>query len=1251
MKGNAILAVLLFAAAGAIAQTNTATTAQYTGTVVDDQGRRVAGATVDCYHYPTRARFGYWDREPKLQQTTVTDGKGTFSVSASADTTLVVVKKSGLAPTWKTWSTDIPASTDPIVLTATAALSGMVVADSGQPVSGAEVWVVAASIGNGYDSESQLNDIFGGPAKSCFSARTGTDGRFRIENFPADGRAGLGVRKVGLALHTVGSELGGETDFQPGQDLKLVVGPAGNVEGKVMVAETGQPLGGVKIKIDQFGAGVFGSDYYETVESRADGTFRVPDVQPGKHCIRAYISGGSIPDWVFVPEESQIFTVTAGETTNVVVHFSKGALVEVKVVVTNTLQPLAKVAVSSGETTSVTDDNGISFVRTQTGTNWFSASKQDWSPQQTKAGIESGQTNHVRIEMIPPPRITGIVRDPNGAPAPGARVSFHPGRYPNAPLYSETNTDENGRYEMVILQESRGFGFWSGPINPISFVMAQDLKRNLATIQELGNTNSDFFSAKIEPISTNLDLVLQPGITITGLVKDTDGSPVTNATVDISMLSNRFISRLWPRPAKVDGQGVFTLPALPQGREYDFWQGIMAKGYGTAGGFLKPEDSKTNHYEFPAFVLKRADRQLAGQVLGRDGKPVVGARVNISGQGQLMLVREAKSDGQGHFIFDGVCAGEVRVNARYYPSPDMRNSEQGDVAAQGGDTNVVVRLGIYANNNGGNLSPLLKTAGTVRDARGKAVAGVKVSLFPVQGRSVETTTGADGHYEINWQTLLNQAETEWVLARDLKSGGAALRQADKTSTNLDLTLEDGMAISVKVSDTDGQLLTNATMSVSLRLGNRGFGVDSQPATADERGILRVAALLRGQRYNVNIGAPGHTSSRFQEIEADETKTKSLELPPVVLVPMDREVAGQVLGADGKPVAGTTVQVQGSGMIGQRTTTDSDGRFAFRGITRGQLSLSAGTPIAGSSALSNSGSARVESGDTNVVIRLGTDPSPLAAALSQARITTSGTVFDPSSKPVPGARVEVLPGGWAAVQSDTNGKYSIQWRDIFVRTHKTVMFAQDVAHNLAATAEMDAATTNLDIHLQPGLVLSGSVQNSRGRPVTNAVVQLIPFPPDDLTRSTLNRQQPTNAMVSGLYSFTALPQGTPYIVRVSADGYWPANVRVAAADTKVEKLELPKAVLELADRQISGQVLGLSGKPCWGAEVSIIEEDLPSKHVTHTDSSGHFVINRVPKVLLIVRASLPVSASNPRFLFCTNLVQGGDRNVVLNLRAR
>ncbi len=69
--------------------------------------------------------------------------------------------------------------------------------------------------------------------------------------------------------------------------------------------------------------------------------------------------------------------------------------------------------------------------------------------------------------------------------------------------------------------------------------MARDMKRNLATIREFGSTNDEPFNQEVELFPTNIDLVCSRGITISGSVKDTDGAPVTNATVAISMLSNR----------------------------------------------------------------------------------------------------------------------------------------------------------------------------------------------------------------------------------------------------------------------------------------------------------------------------------------------------------------------------------------------------------------------------------------------------------------------------------------------------------------------------------------------------------------------------------------------------------------------------------------------------------------------------------------------------------------------------------------
>lgn len=1222
---------------------------QYTGTVVDDKGQPVAGATVDCYQSQSRSGFGFWgDREPEFQQTTVTDGKGVFSVSASADAALVVIKKAGLATVWKNWRPQIPDSTDPIVLTAPATLSGVVTDNAGNPVAGALVWVAGASIGDGYDLAAQLNELQGQAARSCFSARTGSDGKFRIENFPADGRAGLAVSKSGMAQHMLGNDFAGQGDCQPGQDLKLVVGPAGSVEGKVIVAETGQPLGGVKIKLDNAESGVFDADYTESVESRADGTFRVTNAQPGKHFIRASIAGGPMPDWVRVPEDSQV-TVVAGETArDVVVHYSKGAMVEVAVVVTNELTPVANAAVSAGGLTASTDANGVALLRVPAGTNWFSARK-DWLAQNKTAGVEAGLTNHMRFELTAPPRINGTVHDASGVPTAGVLVSFHPGQYPNAPDYAEATTDENGQYE-IRLKLSRETMGWFGSTTTTNCVMARDLMRNLAAIQEFGTSPTNFSFMGMEMIPTNLDLTLQPGITLSGSVKDTEGAPVTNATVDISVQIGNSISKLWPRPVKVDAQGSFSYPALPQGRTYEFWQGINAKGYGTAYARLKAEDSKTNHYDFPAFVLKRADRQLAGQVLGRDGKPVVGARVSMSGQGQLMF-REARSDGQGHFNFDGVCAGEVRVNARYDSSPDHKNSEQGDVSAQGGDTNVVVRLGIYAGNTGGNLSPPIKTSGTVRDARGQPVAGVKVFMSDLQSASIGSQTDSRGQYEFTWQKRLNNEEDHWLLARDLSSGSAAFHQMDAAATNLDLALQEGLTLSVQVSDTDGRRLTNATATVGLRLGNKGFGVDSQPFTADEHGQLRIAALPQGERYMIQIHAPGHTSY-MRMIEAGETGIKLLELPPVVLTAMDRDVAGRVLDNDGKPAVGVSVHLFQGG--GQTTTTDADGRFIFRGVPPGLVSFDAGLPQPGTSAYKNSGMAQAKGGDTNIVIRLGTNPDP-GASISVARITMSGTVFDPSGKPAPGVLLAMLPSGGlrTPAQSDANGKYTLQWQALFLRvtsSTKPIILARDPAHNLAATGEIDTNAPSLDLHLQPGLTLAGAVQDADGRQVTNAIVQLVPFPPDD-KRATINQMAPTNASPEGLYFFSALPQGVPYRVNVSAVGYGPGTSTASAADTKTGQFRLPAVVLKHANQQVAGRVIGSDGKPGWGAEVTVSGDGQPAGRTTHSDANGHFVITEICDGPVNVRAVLSASAGNTRSLVGTVQTQGGDTNAVVKLAGR
>lgn len=276
--------------------------------------------------------------------------------------------------------------------------------------------------------------------------------------------------------------------------------------------------------------------------------------------------------------------------------------------------------------------------------------------------------------------ISGTVRDPSGAPAPGVEVTFHPGQYPAAPAYAEARTHKNGRYDLIVKTPPDDNAVpWDGPINPTNAILARDLKRNLAAIGEFTGTPA------------KMDLNLQPGITLSGLLKDTKGSPVSTASVNLCFVVAHSYSNLGPQPVKVDGQGAFSISALPQG--FDYQCGCGAAGFAPVTVSLQARDSQTNQFVFPDVVLKLLNRKIAGHVFGSDGKPVPAAWVGICGE----LSASTQSDATGHFAFD-VCDGSLFVNASFEHPPGshkiaiLRSGTWLPVKA--GDTNVVLKFDV-----------------------------------------------------------------------------------------------------------------------------------------------------------------------------------------------------------------------------------------------------------------------------------------------------------------------------------------------------------------------------------------------------------------------------------------------------------------------------------------------------------------------------------------------------------------------------
>ncbi len=435
----------------------------------------------------------------------------------------------------------------------------------------------------------------------------------------------------------------------------------------------------------------------------------------------------------------------------------------------------------------------------------------------------------------------GTVRDSSGAPTAGVRVELYPGFYRGAGHYTEVRTDANGRYEIIQLPESSGF-FWGHP-NPTNSIMARDFERNLAAFQEFDQT------------TTNMDLVLQPAITLTGSVKNTLGAPVNDAEVELLFLSGDSLALLEPRP-KVDALGSFSIPALPQGRDYTIW-GIKAKGYGTAFGRVDARNTQTNSYEFPNLVLKRADHQLAGRVVDNHGKPLVGTRVSFNGAGQPQN-DGTNTDSDGKFLFDAVCDGSLKVFASYQDPQDtsihMDLNGGGGMAVRPGDTNILIQL------RDTSISawdvPTLVTMGTVYDPAGNPAPNTVFAVWHSANPFNSSSSGFGGKYRIRWQQPLGMgmqtAAKSLLIGRDASRNLVVTHEIDETTTNLDLHLQPGLAIAGILQDENGMAVTNARVSLHMQLA-RG-GSELAKMVTDEHGAFAFSALPAEGKYSLDVGS-------------------------------------------------------------------------------------------------------------------------------------------------------------------------------------------------------------------------------------------------------------------------------------------------------------------------------------------------------------------------------------------------------------
>jgi protocatechuate 3,4-dioxygenase beta subunit len=546
------------------------------------------------------------------------------------------------------------------------------------------------------------------------------------------------------------------------------------------------------------------------------------------------------------------------------------------------------------------------------------------------SGVKVLNNNVPRPAADPGVTITGTVRDPSGAPAAGLWLRL----WGNALNQPEAKTDSHGRYSLALMKQLNA---------PQFVIVARDLAHNLAASHEIDDT------------ATNLDLTLQPGLTLSVKAQDVNGNPIPSAWGTLALMN----WNLSTTPVMADDQGVIQITALPQGRPYSAT--ITARGYSVAKVNATAEQTQTNRLDFPIIVLRLADRQLAGQVLGADGKPVPSARVsldmNTQSDGQPFVA--ANTDAQGRFSFDAVTEGTFQLNA-------LGSHNFGTAQAQGGDTNVVVQLAVGPRAANARV---VTTSGTVFDPSGAPAHGVLLWLASTSDGAPDAKTDADGKFKISWRPYPYSAMDQLFAGRDLERNFAGTINISETTTNVDMRLQRALTLSGSVQDNNGAALKTA--GVRLWLNRNNAHTMSPPsiwqgAAVDENGGFTFSVLPSGQSYKLSAMAAGF-GSQSATIGADQTQTASLQLPPIKLQPADRPLEGQVVGSDGNPVPGATVQINEPGQPTASTKSDANGHFALK-VCEGKVRLFAdGSP-----------NVLAQAGDTNVIVKVARQAAVTAA---------------------------------------------------------------------------------------------------------------------------------------------------------------------------------------------------------------------------------------------------------------------------------
>jgi len=282
----------------------------------------------------------------------------------------------------------------------------------------------------------------------------------------------------------------------------------------------------------------------------------------------------------------------------------------------------------------------------------------------------------------------------------------------------------------------------------------------------------------------------------------------------------------------------------------------------------------------------------------------------------------------------------------------------------------------------------------------------------------------------------------------------------------------------------------------------------------------------------------------------------------------------------------------------------------------------------------------ESPNETLILKPGQTANVTISLVPVEKIT--GIVTDSGGRPVPGARVEVGPGGFhPGLKSDEEGRFEVPWQERKGdEVRESFVIAQSPGEGLAVRMYVDDATQPVEVRMMPDVTFEGRVVTPEGKPIPYATLT-IAFADDEWTPPV----DPcvTRGDAEGRYRFKNLPDDTNYIITAEARGFASARLQASPEGAGGTVVELPDAVVRLRDSAIAGKVVDAEKSAVAKAIVKAQADGLMPLSV-RTGEDGSFVIDALPKGPVTLMARAPGRLSSEPLV-----VQAGDDKVTIVVR--